>query len=237
MDLFQWLWDFCEFLQAWLVSRLFALPWSPWRLRRLVVLKHSWPIVMHIQRFHWILVTFRFGLTVHQSNGASKRAFCRMHRKMELCNYHSGQHCSWDCLQMDCAHGPSTQTFRPISLAFRWNLRPLDSLIREIHSFRKSVGIPVDGLFKNQNLEQKIEKLLRIWAIWAQDRLLYRSTFSFSGLHVRASTGIFPVKEKSMHVIEHSWISCRRRRLWICKNVSRYTMRVPNTWLQIFVAA
>ena len=105
----------------------FALPWSPWRLRQLVVLKHSWPIVMHIQRFHWILVTFRFCLTVHQSNGASKRAFCRMHRKMELCNYHSGQHCSWDCLQMDCAHGPSTQTFRPISLAFRWNLRLFNS--------------------------------------------------------------------------------------------------------------
>ena len=27
--------------------------------------------------------------------------------------------------------------------------------------------------------------------------------------------------------IEHSWTSCRRRRLWIYKNVSRYTMRIP----------
>ena len=51
---------------------------------------------------HWILVTFRFGLTVHQSDGASKHTFCRLHRKMELCNYHSGQHGGWDCFLMDC---------------------------------------------------------------------------------------------------------------------------------------
>ena len=51
---------------------------------------------------YWILVTFRFFLTVHQSDGASKHTFCRIHRKMELCNYHSGQHCGWDSFQMDC---------------------------------------------------------------------------------------------------------------------------------------
>ena len=33
---------------------------------------------------------------------------------MELCNYHSGQHCGWDCFQMDCAHGPSPRTLPPI---------------------------------------------------------------------------------------------------------------------------
>ena len=31
-------------------------------------------------------------------------------------------------------------------------------------------------------------------------------------------------------------IRCCRRRNWICKNVSRYTMRVPNAWQPIFAA-
>ena len=31
-------------------------------------------------------------------------------------------------------------------------------------------------------------------------------------------------------------IRCWRRRRWICKNVSRYTMRVPNTWRPIVAA-
>ena len=31
-------------------------------------------------------------------------------------------------------------------------------------------------------------------------------------------------------------IRCWRRRRWICKNVSRYTMRVPNTWLPTIAA-
>ena len=53
--------------------------------------------------------------------------------------------------------------------AFRWNLRPLDSLILPTHSSWKSVRIPVDGLFRNQNM--KIEKLFGIWAILAQDWL------------------------------------------------------------------
>ena len=131
MDFFPWLCEICEFLHAQLVSRLCALPWSPWSLRRLVVLKHSYPIVMHIQRCHWILVTFRFGLPVHRSDGASKHTFCRIHKKMDLCNYHSGQHCGWDCFQMDCLLRPSSRTFPPIIClsTFRWNLRLLDSLI------------------------------------------------------------------------------------------------------------
>ena len=36
--------------------------------------------------------------------------------------------------------------------------------------------------------------------------------------------------------IQFLWIRCWRRRGWICKNVSRYTMRVPNAWRPIFAA-
>ena len=74
---------------------------------------------------------FRFGLPVHRSDGASKHTFCRIHKKMDLCNYHSGQHCGWDCFQMDCLLRPSSRTFPPIIClsTFRWNLRLLDSLI------------------------------------------------------------------------------------------------------------
>ena len=43
-------------------------------------------------------------------------------------------------------------------------------------------------------------------------------------------TGIFPATEKSIQGIEHSWKSCRIRLLWICKNVSRHTMRIPYVW-------
>ena len=116
---------------------------AAWRLRRLVVLKHSWPMVMHIQRCRWILVTLlcavftsASGSTVHQSDGASKHTFCRIHGKMELCNYHWGQHCGGDCFQIDCAHGPSSRTFPPIIflLAFRWNLRLLDSFFNSLHT-------------------------------------------------------------------------------------------------------
>ena len=38
------------------------------------------------------------------------------------------------------------------------------------------------------------------------------------------------------HRIESSWIRWWRRRCWIYKNVSRYTMRVPNAWRPIVVA-
>ena len=36
--------------------------------------------------------------------------------------------------------------------------------------------------------------------------------------------------------IESSWIKWWRRRWWICKNVSRYTMCVPNAWRPFFAA-
>ena len=81
-----------------------------------------------------------------------------------------------------------------------------------------------------KNSEPKIEKLVGILAILAQDRLLSRSPFSIKGLSVLACTGIFPATEKSIQGIEHSWISCRIRRLWICKHVSRKTMRIPYVW-------
>ena len=63
-----------------------------------------------------------------------------------------------------------------------------------------------------KKLELKFEKLF-----WTQDRLLSRSPFSMTGLSVLACTGIFPIIEKSIQGIEHSLVSCRRRRLWICK--------------------
>ena len=37
--------------------------------------------------------------------------------------------------------------------------------------------------------------------------------------------------------IEFSWITWRRRRSWICKNVSRYTLRIPNVWRLIVAAS
>ena len=142
------------------------------------------------------------GSTVHQSDGASKHTFCRIHRKMELCNYHSGQHCGWDSFQMDCAHGPSSRAFPPIfsfrRLAETWDFLTL--LILKIHSSWKSVRIPVDGLFRNQKLELKIEKLSGILAILAQDWLWSRSPLSVPGVPVHACTGIFPLTEKSLEL-------------------------------------
>ena len=157
---------------------------------------------MHIQRGHWILVTFRFGSTVHQSDGASKHTFCRTHWKMELCNHHSGQHCGWDCFQMDCAHDPSSRAFPPIFsfYHFVWNMRLLDSLF-EIHSFCKSVRIPVDGLFR----------LFGILAILAQDCLWSRSPLCFGFLRTCLHRNISLNRE--IPWIEHSWMSCRSTRM------------------------
>ena len=36
--------------------------------------------------------------------------------------------------------------------------------------------------------------------------------------------------------IESSWLRWWRRRWWICKNVSRYTLRIPNIWRLIIAA-
>ena len=100
----------------------------------------------------------------------------------------------------------SSNLFLP---AFRWNLRLLDSLI---HSFWKSVRIPIDSLYGNQKLELKIEKLFGIIAILAQDRLWSRSPPSVAGFSVLACTRIFS-RNKEIHWVEHSWTSCRSTRM------------------------
>ena len=194
---------------------------------------------MHIQRGRWILVTLlcavftsASGSTVHQSDGASKHTFCRIHGKMELCNYHWGQHCGGDCFQIDCAHGPSSRTFPPIIflLAFRWNLRLLESLILYIHSFWKSVRNPVDGLFKIFFFfkidTENWETVLDFSHFGSRSVVVSIIILSFTGLSVLACSGIFPVIKKSIQGIGHSSESCRRRRLWICKHFSWYTMRI-----------
>ena len=148
-------------------------------------------------RLSWLFARLLGLKTLSSSVVHPSTLFYRVHRKMELCNYHSGQHCGWDCFHMDCAHGPSSRTFPPIVFSF-------------------SV------------LQLKIEKLFGPFSHLAQDRLLSRSPFSITGFPVLTCTGIFPVIEKSIQVIEHSLISCRRRRLWIRRNVSWKTMRAAN---------
>ena len=76
-----------------------------------------------------------------------------------------------------------------------------------------------------KKIELKIENLFRILAILAQDRLSSRSPFSITGLSVLACTKMFPVIEKSIQGVENI------RRLWICKNVSRYTISISYIWL------
>ena len=83
----------------------------------------------------------------------------------------------------------------------------------------------------SSRIELKFEKLFRIWAILPQDWLWSRSPLSITGFPVLVCTGIFPVVEKSIQGIEHSWKSCRIRRLRICINVSRYTIRIPYIYL------
>ena len=53
---------------------------------------------------HSALRSFHFGFWLDCSPiwRCIQAFFCRIHRKMEFCNYHSGQHCGWDCFQMDC---------------------------------------------------------------------------------------------------------------------------------------
>ena len=167
MDLFPWLCDFCEFLHAQLVSRLCALPWSPWRLRRLVVLAYS---TFPLNFSHSALHNFHFGFWLDCStiwwciqahflpNSQEDRVVQLPFRPaLRLRLFSNG-------MLAPCF----IWTFPPIIflVAFRWNLKHLDTLILWIHSFWKSLWIPVDGIFRNQKLELKIEKLFGILAIW-----------------------------------------------------------------------
>ena len=75
MDLCPWLCDFCEFLHAQLVSRLCA--------NQLSCIFNVATEFESLFASVWLFIS----LMVHH-----KHTFCRIHRKMELCNYHSSQH-------------------------------------------------------------------------------------------------------------------------------------------------
>ena len=140
---------------------------------------------MHIQRFS------HFSLRLDCS---SVTLFSRIHRKMELCNYHSAQHCGWDFF----SNGLRARSF----------LSNLSS-----NCFPSSVSLKSQvPKIRTENWETVLD-----FTLLAQGRLLSRSPSSITGLSMLACTGIFPVIDKSIQSMLNPLISCRRRRLWISK--------------------
>ena len=120
-DLFPWPCDFCEFFARLiglkiLCSSVVSMKTSAARRPEAFLTNCHTYSTLPLNFSHSALRSFTSasGSTVHQPDGASKHTFYRIHRKMKLCNYHSSQHCGWDCFQMDCAHGPSSRAFPPI---------------------------------------------------------------------------------------------------------------------------
>ena len=100
--------------------------------------------------------------------------------------------------------------------AFRWNLRLL-WLLNSLNTLL---------LEERQNSSRWSHQ-----AVWDfshfGSRLVVVSITTFCYGFTRTCLHRNISRNREIHWIEHSWTSCRRRRLWICKNVSRYTMRIP----------
>ena len=79
-----------------------------------------------------------------------------------------------------------------------------------------------------KKLELTIENLFGSVAIWLKIGCCLDHNFLSRVSPSSLAPEYFSVIEKSIQGIEHSSISCRRRRLGTCKNVSRCTMRAAN---------
>ena len=142
---------------------------------------------------------------------------------MELCNYHFRPALRLRLFSNGLLAPSFLSNLSSNYIPFSVSLKPETSWLFYFFKYTPSgreLELQSVGLFRYQKLEMKIEKLFGIVPILAQDWFWSRSPLSVTGFPVLACTGIFPVTEKSTW-IEYSWKSCQRRRLWICKNVSR----------------
>ena len=173
------------------------------------------------------------GSTVHQSDGASKHIFRRIHRKMELCNspFRPAPRLRSFLSSLSSNYFPFSVSLKPEtswlfnSLRFTPSGRALE--------FQSMVSSGIKK-FRTENWET-------VWDLshFGSRSVVVLITIFYYGshrtcLHRNISRNS---ERQSFQGIEHSLLSCRRRRLWICTKRFPIYHAYPYIRLQILVAA
>ena len=130
------------------------------------------------------------------------------------------------------------QASTAVEIVFKWTARTVLPLQPFLQSFPFSVSLKPETSWLFYSLNTLLLEERQNSSRWSHQAVWDFSHFGSRLVVVSITTFCYGFTRTCLHRnfsrnreipwVEHSWTSCRRRRLWICKNVSRYTMRTQN---------